>query len=64
MTPEELIAQLRALKSTLSIAEAAIVHVAIAKLEAARRILEPMQECDPQVREWLGKPCYFEAPAP
>lgn len=25
-----------------------------AKVEAARKILEPMKDCDPDIREWLG----------
>ena len=31
------------------------------KVEAARKILEPMADCDPDIREWLGLPRFGEA---
>jgi hypothetical protein len=31
------------------------------KVEAARKILEPMADCDPDIREWLGLPRFGDA---
>lgn len=35
---------------------AQIIRAATRKIELARRIMEPMKDCDPDIREWLDEP--------
>lgn len=41
-----------------------VLHEAADRIEWARRILEPLAEHDPEVREWLGLPRWSNPASP